>query len=46
MCTKLAEALSLDQSQIGITATSGEQTSPWGQGLGVEVTAIVLLEKV
>ncbi|MCB9030205.1 MAG: 2-C-methyl-D-erythritol 2,4-cyclodiphosphate synthase [Deltaproteobacteria bacterium] len=39
----LANDLGIESSDISITATTGEGMTPWGQGLGVEVTCSVLL---
>jgi 2-C-methyl-D-erythritol 2,4-cyclodiphosphate synthase len=44
MKSNLARILGIGPDQIGITATSGENASVWGQGLGVEVTATVLVQ--
>lgn len=41
----LANIFKIKISQIGITATTGEEASPWGKGLGVEVLASVLITK-
>lgn len=36
----LAAVFNTEIEDIGITATSGEGVSPWGQGKGVEVTTV------
>lgn len=41
--TNLSKLLGVDTREVGITATTGEGMTPWGQGLGVEVTCTVLL---
>lgn len=40
---RLAELLRVEPERIGITATTGEGMTPWGQGQGVEVSCSVLL---
>jgi 2-C-methyl-D-erythritol 4-phosphate cytidylyltransferase/2-C-methyl-D-erythritol 2,4-cyclodiphosphate synthase len=35
----------IDKSDIGITATSGEDLSAWGQGLGIQCFAVVTVVK-
>ena len=46
---KIKESLSticqIDESKIGITATSGEYLTPWGKGEGIQAFSIVLLNK-
>lgn len=42
----LSQILSLDTRRIGITATSGENATIFGQGLGIQCFAIVSLLKV
>ena len=42
----LSAILSLPPARIGITATSGEELTPFGQGLGVQCFAIVSLKQV
>jgi 2-C-methyl-D-erythritol 2,4-cyclodiphosphate synthase len=42
----ISKLLDLNPAQIGITATSGENITPWGQGLGIEVTVTVLIIQV
>ena len=39
----IAELLEIDTEQVGITATTGEELTPFGKGEGVQVFAIVLL---
>ena len=41
----LANLLGLKEDQVGLTITSGEKLTPFGQGKGVQATVIVLLEK-
>ncbi|MDC0358451.1 2-C-methyl-D-erythritol 2,4-cyclodiphosphate synthase [Oligoflexia bacterium] len=41
----LASIFGIATSQVGITATSGEELTPWGQGLGVQVTSTVILSE-
>lgn len=41
----LAKILSMDAKRIGITATSGENLTAFGQGLGIQCFAIVSLAK-
>jgi 2-C-methyl-D-erythritol 2,4-cyclodiphosphate synthase len=41
----LAAAFNVEIEGIGITATSGEGVSPWGQGKGVEVTTVATVIK-
>ena len=44
--TSLSKILSIPAAKIGITATSGEQLTSFGQGLGIQCFAIVSLKKV
>lgn len=44
--TSLAKILNLSARKIGITATSGEELTTFGQGLGIQCFAIVSLKKV
>lgn len=41
----LSAILSLPPAKIGITATSGEELTPFGQGLGIQCFAIVSLKQ-
>jgi len=43
---KLAELTSVEKSNIGITATSGETLSAFGKGLGMQCFCVVSLNKV
>jgi len=43
MKKNLAKMLGIKAEQISITATSGEGLTPFGKGLGIEVTASVML---
>ena len=40
----LAQILDIAETQIGITATTGEGATPWGKGQGVEVTSIISIK--
>lgn len=40
----LSKLLALDVDRIGITATSGEGLTPFGQGLGIQVFAILTIK--
>ncbi|MBI4975699.1 2-C-methyl-D-erythritol 2,4-cyclodiphosphate synthase [Candidatus Peregrinibacteria bacterium] len=42
----LSATLGLSQNRIGITATSGEELTAFGQGLGIQCFAIVSLVKI
>jgi len=42
----LAGILEIKSSKIGITATSGEGLTPFGQGVGIQCFAIISLKKV
>ena len=44
MRQSLAAVLGINVDQISIIATSGENVTPWGQGVGVEVLSSVLIE--
>jgi 2-C-methyl-D-erythritol 2,4-cyclodiphosphate synthase len=41
MRTSIANILKIPENSIGITATSGEGLTPFGQGLGIQVFCIV-----
>jgi 2-C-methyl-D-erythritol 4-phosphate cytidylyltransferase/2-C-methyl-D-erythritol 2,4-cyclodiphosphate synthase len=41
----IAALLSIDKAKIGITATSGEELSPFGKGLGMQCFCVVTLNK-
>lgn len=41
----LARLLSLDKNHIGITATTGEKSTPWARGEGIFCTAIVTVAR-
>ena len=41
----IAQIFNIQESQIGITATTGEGVTPWGSGMGVEVIASILISK-
>jgi 2-C-methyl-D-erythritol 4-phosphate cytidylyltransferase/2-C-methyl-D-erythritol 2,4-cyclodiphosphate synthase len=41
----LSQILSLDKKQIGITATSGEELSAFGKGVGMQCFCVVTLNK-
>lgn len=43
---RLSELLSVAPEDISITATTGEELSPWGKGLGVEVTVSALVSQM
>jgi 2-C-methyl-D-erythritol 2,4-cyclodiphosphate synthase len=45
LCKNLALILGLNEDQIGINATSGENLTPFGLGKGIQVFAIVLLAR-
>jgi len=42
---KIAELCNIDSSKIGITATSGEELTPFGKGQAIQVFSIVSLRK-
>lgn len=42
---QLANLLKVKEHQIGLTITSGEKLTAFGQGKGIQATVIVLLEK-
>lgn len=42
---QLADLLNVKKNQVGLTITSGEKLTPFGQGKGIQATVIVLLEK-
>jgi 2-C-methyl-D-erythritol 2,4-cyclodiphosphate synthase len=44
MRTSIAEILSIDESQVGITATTGEGLTECGRGAGVEALCIITTE--
>jgi 2-C-methyl-D-erythritol 2,4-cyclodiphosphate synthase len=44
MKNNLAEFLKINTNQIGITATTGQDLTPFGQGLGVQAISMVLLD--
>jgi len=44
MRKSLAELLDTDERNIGITATSGEELTDFGRGLGVNVFAVITVE--
>jgi len=39
----LAKLCNVDKGKIGITATSGEDLTPWGQGIGLQCFAVVTI---
>ncbi|MFH2028896.1 MAG: 2-C-methyl-D-erythritol 4-phosphate cytidylyltransferase [Nanoarchaeota archaeon] len=41
----LASLCGIDKSSVGITATSGEDLTPWGKGEGVQAFAVVTVVK-
>ena len=41
--SNLGEILDIKPEQVGLTATTGEGITPWGRGLGVEVTVTTLI---
>ncbi len=41
----IASLCTLDRSDVGITATSGEDLTPWGKGQGIKASAVVTLNK-
>ena len=45
MKQKISEFLNLNQEQIAILATTGEELSPFGKGEGIQVYSTVLLQK-
>jgi len=45
MKESLAELCNLDKESIGITATSGEELSPWGKGEGAQAFCVVTITK-
>lgn len=45
MRKQLANLLNIEEDQVGLTITSGEKLTPFGQGKGIQATVIVLLEK-
>jgi 2-C-methyl-D-erythritol 2,4-cyclodiphosphate synthase len=42
----LAALLQLDEEDVGITATSGEELTSFGQGKGIQALAVVTAEKL
>lgn len=42
----IAQLCNLEHSQIGLTATSGEELTSWGRGEGLQAFTIVSLKKV
>ncbi|MBT7483561.1 2-C-methyl-D-erythritol 2,4-cyclodiphosphate synthase, partial [Candidatus Peregrinibacteria bacterium] len=42
----LANLLQIQESQIGITATTGEKLTPFGRGEGIQCLATVTLKTV
>lgn len=42
---QLAGLLNVKDNQVGLTITSGEKLTPFGQGKGIQATVIVLMEK-
>ena len=42
---EIAKLLEIDKGQVGITFTSGENLTPFGRGLGMQATCIVLISK-
>jgi 2-C-methyl-D-erythritol 2,4-cyclodiphosphate synthase len=45
MKKKISTLLNIDESAIGITATSGEELTPFGKGKGIQANAIVSICK-
>jgi len=45
MKTKISQLLEIQKSAIGITITSGEEITPFGQGKAIQVLALVSLIK-
>lgn len=41
----LSQIFNIKESQIGITATTGEGVTPWGSGEGVEITSIISVKR-
>ena len=45
MKANVAKLLEISKNQVGITFTSGEGLTPFGKGLGIQTTSIVLLSE-
>lgn len=45
MKEKIAELLSIDNEDVGITATSGEKLTDFGRGLGIQAFAVITVVK-
>ena len=46
MCTKIAEALSLDVGQVNVKAKTAEKMGPVGEGLAIETRAVCLVQRI
>ena len=44
MRNSIAQLLNISEKSVGITATTGEDLTPFGQGLGIECIAIITIE--
>jgi len=42
---QIASLLKIQENRVGLTITSGEKLTPFGQGKGIQATVIILLEK-